>query len=223
MQLYGLRYPFAMRLSMLSPACVALVFSLTAAAQEPPAVATVRSAAGFHTAAEGKFQAYETSLSTHCAVVAADWTRATHIMYGTPQAAPDGNLVNATWVEKVPGTACGQSRRYSVLVTIRAGKASVISLLPGDSYAGPQLQHDAILPLYGAVAGIVLRGQNCQVDVLDTHFAGSAPPVPRQPWNEIWTVGACGKQLNVPIQFVPDAVGGGTSIHIDAKSVAPAP
>ena len=144
------------------------------------------------------------------------------IVYGTPQTGADGNLTNATWVETVPGTACGQARRYSVLVLIRSGKARVVSLLPGDSIASPQLQQDARLPLSGAVAGVVLKGQNCTVDVLDTHLVGSAPSVPKQPWNELWTVGACGKRLNVPIQFVPDAVGPGTSIHIESKAVTQA-
>ena len=219
MQLYGLRYPFAMRLSPLSAVSVTMLFSLSVFAQEPPAVGTVRSAPSFHTAAEGQFTAYEASLSTHCAAVTADWSNAMHRVYGTPQTGTDGNLVNATWVEVVPGTACGQVRRYRVLVVIRSGKARVVSLFPGESIASPQLQHDAQLPLSGAVAGVVLRGQNCSVDVLDTHLAEPAPTVPKQPWNELWTVGACGKRLNVPIQFVPDAVGEGTSIHIESKSV----
>ena len=209
-----------MRLPLFSVLSAAMFFSLAGAAQEPPAVATVRNAPSFHAAAEGQFKGYEASLSTHCADITTDWSMATHHVYGNPQTGADGNLVNATWVEIVPGTACGQARRFSVLVYIRAGKAKVISLLPGDSIASPQLQHDARLPLSGAVAGIVLKGQNCQVDVLDTHLTG-APPAPKQPWNEIWTVSACGKHLNVPMQFVPDAVGEGTSIHIASKAVMP--
>lgn len=223
MQLYGLRYPFAMRQSLFYAVLLATLFSQAAHAQEPPAVSTVRSAPGFRTAAEGQFNAYEAGLTTHCATVAADWTRATHRVYGQPQTGADGNLVNATWVEVVPGTACGQARHYRVLVVIRAGKARVVSLLPGDSIASPQLEHDAKLPLSGAVAAFVPKGENCAVDVLDTHLAGAPPAAAKQSWNEIWTVSACGKRLSVPIQFVPDIVGEGTSVHIESKAVAVAP
>jgi hypothetical protein len=221
LQLYGLRYPFAMRCFSFSFVAVAMLFSLTGNAQEPAAVSTVRSAPSFHTAAEGQFTGYEEGLSTHCATVAADWSKAAHRVYGTPQTGADGNLVNATWVEVVPGTACGQARRYRVLVVIRSGKARVVSLLPGESIASPQLQNDARLTLSGVVAGVLLKGQNCTVDVLDTNLAGAPPTASKQPWNEIWTVSACGKRLNVPIQFVPDTVGDGTSIHIESKAVTP--
>jgi hypothetical protein len=219
LQLYGLRYPFAMRSVVLAVVLAALPFIVIAQAQEPPALATVRNAPGFHTAAEGQFRGYEASLSTHCADVLTDWAQATHLVYGTPQTGADGNLVNATWVETVPGRACGQVRRYRVLVMIRSGKASVISVLPGESYAGPQLEHDAVLPLVAAVTAFVPKDQKCTVDVLDTHLVGSAPTASKHPWNEIWTIGACGKRMSVPIQFVPDLVGEGTSIHIESKAV----
>ena len=222
MQLYGLRYPFAMRLSPIAFGACFVLASLAAAAQEPPAVSAVRNSPGFRAAAEKQFAGYEASLSSHCETVNADWSRAMHHVYGQPQAGSNGNLVNATWVETVPGTACGQARRYSVLVIIRSGKASVVSLLPGGSIASPQLQHDARLPLAGAVAGVVLKGQKCDVDVLDTAVAGAPPAASKQPWNEVWTVAACGERFNVPIRFVPDMVGDGTSIHIESKDVTPA-
>ena len=211
-----------MRLPLSLASAAAMAFSFTCVAQELPAVATVRNAPGFHTAAEGQFKAYEGSLTTHCEAIAADWSKATHIVYGTPRAGADGNLVNATWVETVPGTACGQPRRFRVLVVIRAGKASIISLVPGESFASPQLQQDARLPLSGAIAGVVLKGQKCQVDVVDTRLVGGPPTAPKQSWNEIWTVNACDKRFNVPIRFVPDMVGEGTSIHIESKAVMPA-
>ena len=204
-------------------AVAASLAAVAAHAQELPAIATVRNAPSFHAAAEGQFKGYEAGLSTHCEAITSDWSKATHLVYGKPQAGTDGGLVNATWVETVPGLACGEARRYRVLVIIRSGKASVISVLPGDSYASPQLQRDAQLPLAGAVVGVVLKGQKCPVDVLDTNLVGSAPTASKQPWSELWTVRACGKRMSVPIQFVPDAVGDGTSIHIESKTVTPLP
>ena len=127
LQLYGLRYPFAMRFPLFVASAVMFFTSLTCSAQELPAIAAVRNAPGFHSAAEAQFKAYEGSLSTHCATITTDWSKATHIVYGTPRAGADRNLVNAVWVETVPGTACGQTRRFRVLVVIRSGKASMIS------------------------------------------------------------------------------------------------
>ena len=207
-----------MRRFLLFTMCSVPLAAVRCVAQEPAAIATVRAAPSFHTAAEGQFQAYEGSLSTHCTAATYDWPAATHRVYGQPQTGADGNLINATWVEIVPGMACGQARRYRALVTIRGGRAGVLALLPGDGYAGPQLQRDAKLPLAGAVGTVLPRSQNCAVDVIDTHLTG-AEPARKQPWNDLWTVSICGKRVSVPMQFVPDAVGEGTSIHIESKSI----
>ena len=113
----------------------------------------------------------------------------------------------------------GQPVRFRVLVLVRAGKASVVPILPGDSYASPQLEHDAMLPLAAATVAFVPKGAKCPVDVLDTRLVGGAPAGAKTPWNEVWTVRTCGTRLTVPVQFVPDAVGPGTTIHIESKSV----
>jgi hypothetical protein len=198
-------------------------FTLALPAQEPPAIAAVRTADGFRQAAEKNFNAYESNLTTHCPTVTTDWTHATHKVYGQPTLGADGGLVNATWVETVPGTACGQNRRYRVLVSIRDGHANVASLLPGESFASPQLELDAEQPMAKATAEFVPKGQKCGVDVLDTRLEGPAPTASKQPWSEVWTVATCNRRLNVPIRFVPDAVGEGTSIQIESKSVLIAP
>jgi hypothetical protein len=59
--------------------------------------------------------------------------------------------------------------------------------------------------------------------VLDTKLSGPPPSQPKQPWLETWLVQTCGKRLNVPIQFVPDVVGPGTSIKVESKTVTIAP
>lgn len=199
------------------------LLTLALVAQEPPAIATVRADDGFRQAAEKNFRAYEANLTTHCPTVTADWTHATHKVYGQPTLGSNGGLVNATWVETVPGSACGQNRRYRVLVAIRASHANVAPLLPGESFASPQLELDAEQPLAKATAEFVVKGQKCAVDVLDTKLDGPAPTASKQPWNEVWTVATCNRKLNVPIHFVPDMVGEGTSIHIESKSVLIAP
>lgn len=203
-------------LSVLSPAAI------SAAAQEA-AVHAVETSPGFRETATNSFKAYEGRLSTHCAAVTPDWTKATHKIYGQAQTGADGNLTNATWVESVPGTACNEHRRYRVLVSIRSGRAAVAPLMPGESIASPSLEADAQQPLLRATAEFVPKGQTCPVDVLDTRVDGPMPAVSRGAWNEVWTVRTCNRMLHVPIRFVPDVVGEGTSIRVDSKSVTVAP
>jgi len=195
----------------------------TAVAQGNNAIDKVQAAPAFQATALQEFHAYESRLSTACANVSVAWPQAKYKIYGQPQTASDGNLVNATWVEMVPGTACGTPRRYRALVLIRAGKATVAPILPGESIASPQLENDAQAPLIAATVAFVPKGSKCPVDVLDTTLSGPAPSQPKQPWLETWLVQTCGKRLNVPIQFVPDVVGEGTSIKIDSKAIMIAP
>lgn len=204
---------------MRSVSAALLLLSVAAVAQVPAAVTGVESSAGFRETAANSFRAYEAKLSTHCATATPEWAKAQHKIYGTPQAGADGNLVNATWVETVPGTACGEHRRYRVLVAIRGGHASVAGLLPGESIASPQLETDAQAPLTAATAGFTPKGQTCPVDVLDTALDGRVPAVDKASWSEMWTVRTCGKTLHVPIRFVPDVVGLGTSIRVESKMV----
>jgi hypothetical protein len=201
----------------------ALLLATSTAVAQNPAIDKVRADPGFHQTAEKFFRNYESRLSTHCATVDPAWSLAKAKVYGQPTLGANGGIVNATWVETVPGTACGTSRRYRVLVAIRNGNATVEPLLPGDSFASPQLEQDAVNPLAKATAEFVPKGQKCAVDVLDTRLVGDAPTQSKQPWNEMWTVATCNRKLNVPIQFVPDMVGEGTAIKIESKAVLVAP
>lgn len=210
------RYPLKMMRCF--PAAF-LLLSVAAMGQAPAAVSAVETSPSFRETAGNAFTGYEAKLTTRCAAVAPEWAKASHTIYGTPQTGTNGNLVNATWVETVPGTACGEHRRYRVLVAIRGGKASIAPLLPGDSFAGPQLEADAVAPLTAATAAFVPKGQTCPVDVLDTTLDGPTPAAEKAAWSEVWTVRTCGKTLRVPIRFVPDVVGVGTSIRIESKMV----
>ena len=203
-------------LSVVSPAAI------SATAQDA-AVHTVETSPGFRETALNSFKAYEGRLSTHCAAVTPDWTKATHKMYGQAQTGADGLLTNATWVESVPGAACNEHRGYRVLVTIRGGRAAVAPLMPGESIATPALEADAQEPLARATAEFVPKGKTCPVDVLDTKLDGTLPTVSRSAWTEVWTVRTCNRLLNVPIRFVPDVVGEGTSIRVQSKDVTVVP
>ncbi len=191
-----------------------------AGAQEPAAVAAMRADVRFHAAAEKIFREYEASLTSQCTEIHPDWTRATHQVYGKIATDAQGYLSNATWAETVPGTACGEPRRFRTLVVVREGKAGVDRMLPGESNAGALLEKDARLTLVGAAALHVPNAQpGCRLDVLDTNIVGHKVPVGREPWSEVWLVRFCGRKLEIPITFVPDAVGGGTSFNVEQKKV----
>ena len=57
-----------------------------------------------------------------------------------------------------------------------------------------------------------------------TRFDGPPGSVSRggratAPWNEIWTLGACGRVVAVPMEFIPNERG--TAIRIDLRAVRP--
>jgi hypothetical protein len=102
-------------------------------------------------------------------------------------------------------------------VTIHNGKSEVYGLFPGKSAAGAALQHDAV-QYAGAGAGAT---GSCQVDVLETSLPDGEPSSSKAPWDEKWTVRACGKRSVVTMHFVPDATG--TTINVIPKETVPLP
>ena len=181
-----------------------------------------RALPGFRQAVEGNLQSYEAGLSTHCKDVAVSWPAAhAHLVrYGTML--PDGQADGTQWEEKMPGRACGESRDYRVLVLLRDGRGQIQPLLPGDGWAGPLLEHDTMLQVV-SVASAYTR-QQCPVDVVNTHLTKGRPAEnAKAPWTEVWTVHSCGKHFGVPITFMPDAVGDGTSMSVQPSKVVSLP
>ena len=97
--------------------------------------------------------------------------------------------------------------------------------LPGSSIADNRLQADTLSTVYTASAMVK---SNCnKFQVINTElktmpqynkiykgqrFASST-------WIEEWTVDACGQKLVVPIAFIPDKKGFGTSFSITPKYI----
>lgn len=204
--------------SLIAPIFLAL-FTLLQQSQEPPSIASTRQDPRFHSLVEQQFLAYEASLTTHCKDIHPDWSHATHQLYGTVEVDKDGYPFKATWAEQVPGTACGQPRRFRSMVLVRDGRISTARMLPGDSNTTEQLENDVREPLLGASMGFAHDIKpSCAVDVLDTR----ALSIPPNPWQEVWLVNICGRRLNVPITFIPDAKGPGTSFSISSANIAEA-
>lgn len=191
--------------------------SLVSAQQDRPrAFDTIRSSDSYRQAVLGVYQDYESRLSTHCPKIDINMNTSEAKVYGSIQMDADGNILNASWKEMTEGVACGEKRSYAAWVTIQDRKTAVVALFPGQSAAGAELQHDAVqYASVGAGAG------SCQVDVLDTALPRGEPKGPGVPWDERWTVRACGKKSVVTMHFVPDAKG--TTINVTPKETAALP
>ena len=196
--------------------CV-LCVPIVAQQDRPRAFDTIRSSDSYRQAVLGVYQDYESGLSTHCAKIEINMNTSQQKVYGSIETDANGNIVNAHWKEITEGVACGVKRSYVASVTIQNGKSSVYGLFPGQSAAAASLQHDAV-QYAGAGAG---AAGTCQVDVLDTTLPNGEPSSPKTPWDEKWTVRACGKRSLVTMHFVPDATG--TTINVTPKETVALP
>jgi hypothetical protein len=196
------------RLALILP-----MFCVAAGAQQdtPRAFYTIRSGDSYRQAVLGVYRDYESRLSTHCLKIDINMNTSEAKVYGAIQTDADGNIVNGQWKERTDGVACGEKRSYAAWVVIQDRKTQVEGLFPGQSAAGPELQHDAVQ--YAAL-GAGAEG-SCKVDILDTALPNGEPKGPGVPWDEKWTVRACGKKLLVTIHFAPDAQG--MKINVNPK------
>ena len=169
----------------------------------PRAFDAIRSSDSYRQAVLAAYQDYESKLSTHCPKIDINMNTSQAKVYGSIQTDADGKIVSAHWKEMTEGVACGEKRSYAASVTIENGKSAVSPLFPGQSAAGPELQHDAV-QFAGLAAGAAV---SCQVDVLDTSLPHGEPNGPGVPWDEKWTVRACGKKSVVTMHFIPDVRG----------------
>lgn len=187
-------------------------------AQTPTAIDAMRQYPAYRQAVESVMQQYESSLRTRCASIQPDWNTATAYVALEPTLDDQGRIVKAAWVDTVPGTACGQQRRYNALTVFNAGKPSVLPLFPGESESNPTLQRDTLPYVVGALSAQGVLAKDCHMDVLETQLPGGHPPK-NEPWDERWRADACGKQYWVKVRYIPDA--NGTTISVRPKDITP--
>jgi hypothetical protein len=194
------------------------VFCASVVAQEsrPRAFDAIRSSDSYRQAVMGVYQDYESRLSTHCGKIEINMNTSEAKVYGTIQTDADGNIVNARWKERTDGVACGEKRSYAAWVTIQDRKTQVEGLFPGQSAARPELQRDSV-QYAGLGAG---AASSCQLDVLDTSLPNGEPKGPGVPWDEKWTVRACGKKSVVTMHFMPGS--GGMKVNVSPKETVAA-
>lgn len=198
---------------------LSLAVSLPGTAQQgaPSSLQTLRAAEPYQRAIAVTDQKYESSLSTRCLKVDLQLGVSQARVSGTLQTNAQGGIVNGTWTETTPGTACGVKRLYNVFVVIKDGKPGLYALFPGRSAATPLLQHDATT--YVSIGANAPKG--CPVDIVNTDLPRGAPASARLPWEEKWTTSACGRHSLVTVHFIPDATG--TTINVSPKETVPLP
>jgi hypothetical protein len=198
---------------------IGCMLSTSAFAQEsrPRAFDAARSSDSYRKAVLDVYTEYESKLSTHCQKVDVNMNTSQAKIYGQIETNANGDIVNAHWKETTDGVACGEKRSYVASVRVQDGKTTVVGLFPGQSAAGAVLQHDSV-QYAGVGAG---AGPTCQVDILETSLPNGAPSDPKAPWDEKWTVRACGKKSLVTMHFVPDATG--TTINVTPKETVALP
>ena len=130
--------------------------------------------------------------------------------------APDGIPNRGAWWERLPVAGCGNDTVLNFYFFAGAdGKINTTTGLPGTTHADFGLQRDALKFAY---LGAGTLAKDCRRFVVkNTRFSayggrdrrtpdpGAGDPY--RPWWEIWTVAACGRTFDVPIEFLPDRTG----------------
>ncbi|WIH04793.1 hypothetical protein KHF85_18870 [Xanthomonas translucens pv. graminis] len=190
----------------------------SAHAQTPTAIDAMRQYPAYRHAVESVMQQYESSLRAKCASIQPDWNKATARVALEPTLDDQGRIVKAIWVDTVPGTACGQQRRYNAITIFNDGEPNVLPLFPGESESNPLLQKDTVPYVASALTAQGLLPKDCRIDVLETQLPDGHPPK-NAPWDERWRADACGKQYWAKVRYIPDA--NGTTINVSPKDVTP--
>lgn len=209
-----IRHPYKIALLVLGVASS----TFAAHAQTQTAIDVMRQYPAYRNAVESVIQKYESSLRTACPSVKADWSKAKAHVAVQPTLDDQDRIVNGIWVDTVPGTACGQQRRYNAITIFNNGEPSVLPLFPGESESSPILQADTVTQVASALLIKDVLPKGCRIDVLETKLPNGRP-APAQPWDEQWRVDACGTQYWAKVRYTPDAKG--TGINVSPKEIQP--
>ncbi len=129
----------------------------------------------------------------------------------------DGFPIDGIWRQTFPVTGCGIDTMLNFyFFAMPEKKINTVVGVPGTTHADLSLQRDAVK--FADIGARVALNSTCtEFNVRNTRFEayGTAkPPTPDpgpdtklRPWWETWTMIGCGKIIDVPIDFVPDATG----------------
>ncbi len=142
----------------------------------------------------------------------------------------DGFPNAGMWKQSFPVSGCGNDTIVNFYFTAGADeKVNTLIGAPGSTGADLTLQRDALL--YANMGAQIVAGDCKQFTVRNTKFeafglakpatADPGPDSQFRPWWETWTMIGCGRIVDVPIDFVPNATGtqiiqpGGSVEHRD--------
>lgn len=131
--------------------------------------------------------------------------------------------IKGIWNFRYQLQRCGESKFYNTLFIANSGgdtPPTPRAYYPGKSNAGPILIKDAMLS--AVPSGLIQSGlKDCKdMDVFDMRVTEASHDVVdggktlKGVWGEAWTFRMCGQMVDVPITFIPDATGGGTSFVV---------
>jgi hypothetical protein len=110
----------------------------------------------------------------------------------------------SAWQERYVIACKPDVRRTFLLVSTKDGMRSA-ELAPGGTIADATLQRDVLQGVMTATIGRVPA--KCKdAQVRDTRVTSATGP--SQPWTEVWTLGACGRSIDVEVRFAPSPRGG---------------
>lgn len=186
-------------------------------------IETQRNSPGYRAKIQNSIVAYEKELDSHCKEVSLDFGSGMKYKILSPLYTDEkGAVVGGSWRETVPGTACGENRRFNVQVDVLSDGLEFTATFPGDAAADPDMQRSTLksIELSFHTLGIEIK-KNCHFEVLDTHLVGPAPTLQDNgsltPWNETWDVRLCTRSYFVPVTYASD--GQGIFIKISAAGI----
>jgi hypothetical protein len=150
------------------------------------------------------------------------------IVVATVKMGPDGIPVDGVWKTSLYMDGCGTSRQTNAFFIVNNEKKIFFLLeVPGTSRGDFQLQKDTVM--YVRMAA-VQKSMDCKgTKIVNSRFDGTVTDGPKPgvvlqqamaqhiPWREIWTVDACGKFLEVGIDY--SAGFPGTTIRASSQDV----
>lgn len=128
------------------------------------------------------------------------------------------------WKMAFSASKCGTSKTYSAIyVSQPSGSPMVLPYYPGNTLADYKLVKDATNSVMMGAA-LKTKQPNCREmsifdmvitkePVFDTNKKQAGA------WEETWTVQACAMRVGIPLKFVPDPDGKGTSFTLSIKPV----
>jgi hypothetical protein len=195
----------------LALSCCGHLVAQGAGASDPTSqfVQTQRNTSNYRAKIQAAVVSYEKGLDAHCKNVSVDFDSG-------------GVAVAGSWRETVPGTACGEERKFNVRVDATLGGLQFTGTVPGEAAGDPDLQNDTLKNIESTfdTRGISTK-KGCHLEVIDTHLVGPEPMLQENgglsPWKETWDVRSCGTVYSVPIAYASD--GSGTFIKISSSDI----